>query len=44
MMAEIEILKKNIAKQICALFDSLNTELVYCNIGGDTYQAKMVLE
>ena len=44
MMAEIEILKKMISKQTCAIADGLKTELENCNIGGDTYQATMVLE
>ena len=44
MMAEIEILKKIIAKQTCAIVDGLKTELGKRNIGGDTYQATMVLE
>ena len=44
MMAEIEILNKTIAKQTCAIFDGLKTELDKRNIGGDTYQATMVLE
>ena len=44
MMAEIEIMKKMIAKQTCAIVDGLKTELDKRNIGGDTYQATMVLE
>ena len=44
MMAEIEIMKKTIAKQKCAIVDGLNTELDKDNIGGDTYQVTMVLE
>ena len=44
MMAEIEILKKTIAKQTCAIFDGLKTELDKRNISGDTYQATIVLE
>ena len=44
MMTEIEILKKMIAKQTCAIVDGLKTELDKRNIGGDTYQATMVLE
>ena len=44
MMAEIEILKKLIAKQTWTIFDSLKNELDKRNIGGDTYQDKMVLE
>ena len=44
MMNEIEITKKIIAKQTCAIFGGLKTELDKCNIGGDTYQATMVLE
>ena len=43
-MAEIEIMKKKIAKQTCAIVDGLNMELDKRNIGGDTYQATMVLE
>ena len=44
MMAENEIMKKTIAKQTCAIVDGLKMELDKCNIGGDTYQATMVLE
>ena len=44
MMAEIEILKKTIAKKTCAIVDGLKTELDKRNIGGDTYQATMVSE
>ena len=44
MMAEIEIMKKTIANQICALVDGLKMELGKRNIGGDTYQATMVLK
>ena len=44
MMAEIEILKETIAKKTCAIVDGLKTELDKRNIGGDTYQATMVLE
>ena len=44
MMAEIEILKKMIAKQTCAIVDGLKTQLNKRNIGGYTYQATMVLE
>ena len=44
IMAEIEILKKTIAKQTWAIVDGLKTELDKRNIGGDTYQATMVLE
>ena len=44
MMVEIEILKKMISKQTCAIADGLKTELENCNIGGDTYQATMLLE
>ena len=36
-MAEIEIMKKTIAKQTCAIVDGLNMELDKRNIGGDTY-------
>ena len=43
MMAEIEILKKTIAKQTCAIFDGLNTELDKRNMGDEKYQATMVL-
>ena len=39
MMAEIEILKKRIEKQTCAIVDGLKTELDKRNICGDTYQA-----
>ena len=44
MMAEIEILKKTIAKQTCAIRDGLKTELDKRIIGGDIYQATMLLE
>ena len=44
MMAEIEILKKTIENQTCAIVDGMKTELDKRNIGGDTYQATMVLE
>ena len=44
MMVEIEFFKKTVANQTCAIFDGLKTELDKYNIGGDTYQAKMVLE
>ena len=44
MMTEIEIMKKTIENQICAIVDGLKTELDKRNIGGDTYQATMVLE
>ena len=44
MMAEIETMKKNIENQTCAIVDCLKTELDKRNIGGDTYQATMVLE
>ena len=44
MMAEIEILKNNIAKQTYAIVDGLKTELDKRNICGDTYQATMVLK
>ena len=44
MMTEIEMMKKTIAKKTCAIVDGLKTELDKRNIGGDTYQAKMVLE
>ena len=43
-MAEIEIPKKTIAKQTCAIVDGLKTELDKHTISGDTYQATMVLE
>ena len=38
------MMKNKIAKQTCAIFDSLKTELDKFNIGGDTYQAIMLLE
>ena len=44
MMAGIEILKKTISKQTCAIVYGLNIELDKRNIGGDIYQATMVLE
>ena len=44
MMAEIEMMEKTIAKQTCSIVDSLKTELNKQNIGGDIYQATMVLE
>ena len=44
MMAEVEILKKTISKQTCAIVDGLKTELYKRNMGGDTYQATMILE
>ena len=44
MVAEIEMMKKTITKQTCAIVDSLKTELDNRNIGGDTYQATMLLE
>ena len=44
MMAEIEILKKTIENQTCAIVDGMKTELDKRNIGGDTYQDTMVLE
>ena len=44
MMTEIEILKKTIGKQTCAIVNGLKTEFDKRNIGGDTYQATMVLE
>ena len=44
MMAEIEILKKMIANQTCAIVDGLKTELYKRNLCGDTYQATMILE
>ena len=44
MMAEIEILKKTIAKQIFTIVDGFKMELDKRNIGGSTYQATMVLE
>ena len=37
-------MKKMIANQTCAVVDGLKTELDKRNIGGDTYQATMVLE
>ena len=33
-----------ISNQTCAIVDGLKTELDKCNIGGDTYQATMVLQ
>ena len=44
IMAEIEILKKKIAKKTCAIVYGLKKELDKRNMGGDTYQATMVLE
>ena len=44
MMAEIEMMKKTIANQTCAIVDGLKTDLAKCNIGGDIYQTTMVLE
>ena len=44
MMAEIEMLKKTVAKQICYIVDGLNMELNKHNIDGDTYQATMASE
>ena len=44
MRAEIEILKKAIKNQTRAIAHGITTELDKRNIGGDTYQAKMVLE
>ena len=44
MMAEIEMMKRRVAKQTCAMVDILKTELDNHNIGGDTYQATIVLE
>ena len=38
------MLNKTIANQTCAIVDGLKTECYKCNIGGDTYQATMVLE
>ena len=38
------MLKKTITKQLCDIVDGLKTEQDKCNIGGDTYQATMVLE
>ena len=43
-MAEVEILKKTIENKTCAIVDGLHMELDKRNIGGDTYQATMVLE
>ena len=44
MMAEIDFLKKMIAKQTCSIVDGLKTELDKRNIGNDTYQATIILE
>ena len=44
MMVEIEMTKKTIEKQTFAIVDGLKMELDKRNIGGDTYQATMVLE
>ena len=44
MMAEIEILKKTIAKQTSDIVDGFKTEFDKRNNGGDTYQDTMVLE
>ena len=44
MRAEIEILKKAIENQTWAIADGMKTVLDKRNIGGDTYQATMVLE
>ena len=44
MMVEIEIMKKTIENQTFTIVDGMNTELDKRNIGGDTYQDKMVLE
>ena len=44
MMAEIEMTKKTISKQSCDIVGGLKKELDKRNIGGDTYQATMVLE
>ena len=44
MMVEIEMMKKTISEQTCAIVDGLKMELDKRNIGGDTYQDKMVLE
>ena len=41
---KIEILKKTIANQTCAIFDGLKTELDKRNIGAETYQDTMVSE
>ena len=38
------MMKNRITKQTCAIVDGLKTELDKRNIGGDTYQATMVLE
>ena len=44
MMAEIEIMKKTIAKQTCGIVDGLKMYLDKRKIGSDTNQATMVLE
>ena len=44
MMVEIEMTRKTIEKQTFAIVDGLKMELDKRNIGGDTYQATMVLE
>ena len=44
MTSAIEIMKKILAKQACAIVDGLKMELDKRNIGSDTYQAKMVSE
>ena len=44
IMAEIEKLKRVIAQQMCAIVDGVNAELDKRNIGGDSYQATMVLD
>ena len=44
MWVKIEILKKTIAKQTCAIFDGLKTKVDKRNTSGDTYQATMVWE
>ena len=43
-MAEIEIMKKTIAKQTCAIVDGLKMYLDKRKIGSDTNQDTMVLE
>ena len=42
MMAEVEIPKKTIEKQTCAIVDSLMKKLDNCIMGDGTYQATMV--
>lgn len=44
MIAEIEKLKKEIIQQTCDVVDCMKAELDKCNIGGELYQANMVLD